>query len=137
MSIHFVGAIEGALFVHNGKTELFRLSEQALIDCSGKYGNAGCVGGNIFNAFEWVDKNEGIPTDETYGNYKAQEGICNVTHPDVVLKAPINGWSYVRSGDSDAMKFVLLNHGPISVRMHASLKSFLFYSQGVYFDPEW
>lgn len=35
------GAIEGALFLHNGGN-LVRVSQQALVDCSWGYGNNGC-----------------------------------------------------------------------------------------------
>lgn len=38
------GAIEGALFLHNGGN-LIRVSQQALVDCSWGYGNNGCDGG--------------------------------------------------------------------------------------------
>lgn len=131
-----VGAIEGALFLHNAKKELIRLSEQALIDCSWGYENDGCDGGWDFQAFEWVKKNRGIPTEESYGSYKAQEGLCHVKHSDVVLKAPITGWVNVTSGDSNAMKFALLKHGPISAAIHAP-DSLLYYSNGVFSYSKW
>lgn len=41
------GAIEGALFLHNGGN-LIRLSEQSLVDCSWGFGNDGCNGGQEF-----------------------------------------------------------------------------------------
>lgn len=131
-----VGAIEGALFLHSGKKKLIRLSEQALIDCSFGYENSGCDGGWDYQAFKWIKKNRGIPTDESYGSYKALEGLCHVKSPDVILEAPITGWVNVTSGDSNALKLALLKHGPISAAID-SPSSLLYYSHGVFTDTKW
>jgi len=44
------------------------------MDCSRKYGNAGCNGGLESNAFKYV-KDKGIIEDKDYG-YKAVDGSC-------------------------------------------------------------
>lgn len=133
-----VGAVEAALYIHNGMKEFVRLSEQALIDCAWSNGNDGCVGGFDSAAFEWIKDNGGIPTDESYGKYRAMEGICHANDSNVVLKAPISGWARVRSGDSNAMKLALVKHGPVSATMYAS-ERFLHYtnSDQLFFDPDW
>lgn len=99
----------------------------------------------------------GIPTDESYGGvflfyskktvvsnflhfysgYKGQDGYCHAHDPNITLVAPIKGWVNVTSGDQNAMKVALLQHGPISVAIDASQKTFSFYSNGVYYDPKW
>lgn len=153
------GAIEGGLFLHNGKRDLVSVSQQALIDCSWGYGNNGCDGGEDFRAYGWIKKIGGIPTDESYGGmfpfffhpvtikvdhtvmsfsgYKGQDGYCHAHDPNVTLVAPITGWVNVTSGDQNAMKVALLQHGPISVAIDASHKTFSFYSNGVYYEPKW
>ncbi|XP_055905890.1 digestive cysteine proteinase 1 [Eupeodes corollae] len=128
-----VGAIEGAFFLKNGGN-LVRLSQQALIDCSWEYGNNGCDGGEDFRAYQWMMKNGGIPTEEDYGSYLGQDGLC---HADSVPKvAKITGFVNVTSNDPNAFKIALINNGPLSVAIDAAHKSFSFYSHGVFYEPE-
>lgn len=126
-----IGAIEGAFFLNNGYN-LVRLSQQALIDCSWGYGNNGCDGGEDFRSYQWMMKMGGIPTEEQYGPYMGQDGYCHADN--VTLVAPITGYVNVTNNDINAMKIAMLKHGPISVAIDASHKTFSFYSHGVYYD---
>ncbi|KAL7020881.1 hypothetical protein ACKWTF_011664 [Chironomus riparius] len=128
-----VGAIEGAYFLNNGN-KLVRLSQQALIDCSWGYGNNGCDGGEDFRAYQWMMKVGGIPTEESYGNYLGQDGYCHINKADLV--APIKGWVNVTANDENAFKVALFKHGPLSIAIDASKRTFTFYSHGVYFDEK-
>jgi hypothetical protein len=63
-----------------------------------------------------------------------QDGYCHIDN--VTLTAKITGYVNVTSGDADALKVALVKHGPISVAIDASRKTFSFYSNGIYYDPE-
>ncbi|XP_043647752.1 digestive cysteine proteinase 1 [Drosophila teissieri] len=127
-----IGHLEGAFFLKNGGN-LVRLSQQALIDCSWAYGNNGCDGGEDFRVYQWMLQSGGVPTEEEYGPYLGQDGYCHVNN--VTLVAPITGFVNVTSNDPNAFKLALLKHGPLSVAIDASPKTFSFYSHGVYYEP--
>merc|ERR1712228_64090 len=69
-----IGSVESAYFIKNA--ELITLSEQQLLSCTAKYGNDGCDGGVIDNAFIYLEEDadgKGSIPDETYP-YKAEGG---------------------------------------------------------------
>ena len=66
------GSLEGVAQI-SGK-QSFSFSEQQLVDCSSKYGNEGCNGGLMNQAFDYVIAN-GIETEAMYP-YTARDGKC-------------------------------------------------------------
>ena len=126
------GAIEGAYFVKYNK--LVRFSPQNLVDCSWGFGNNGCDGGEDFRAYDWIIKHGGIATEETYGQYLMSNGFCHFDKSKA--GAVLNGYVNITEYDPVALKTALLNEGPISVAIDAGHKSMVFYSHGLYFEPD-
>ncbi|KAG9334717.1 hypothetical protein JZ751_007252 [Albula glossodonta] len=124
------GALEGQLMKTQGK--LVSLSPQNLVDCSFKYGNKGCNGGFMHEAFQYVKDNQGIDSDSAYP-YIGKEGPCKYSVAS--RAANCTGYRFVSEGDEGALKEALASVGPISVAIDATRPKFLFYRSGVYDDP--
>lgn len=122
------GALEGLYFLTVGqKQTLLSFSEQQLVDCSGSYGNQGCNGGLMNNAFQFVIKN-GIDTETQYP-YKAVQGTCQkMTATWTGLKSFFN---VQKKSSSQLVK--ALNQQPVSVAIHAD--TIINYTGGVYSNP--
>lgn len=124
-----VGALEGQLKKTTGV--LVSLSPQNLVDCSTKFGNHGCFGGFMSNAFQYVIDNQGIDSDTSYP-YVARRGQCK--YDPANRAANCSGYAFVPEGDELALKAAVADIGPISVAIDASRPKFGFYRRGVYRD---
>ncbi|KAJ9584365.1 hypothetical protein L9F63_021292, partial [Diploptera punctata] len=125
-----VGSLEGQHFRKTGN--LTSLSEQNLIDCSADYGNKGCYGGLMDYSFEYIKKNGGIDTEESYP-YEAQLGKCRYNHS--TIGATDTGYTDIKAGDEQMLKEAVATIGPISVVIDANADSFVFYESGIVCDP--
>ncbi|KAM5128992.1 cathepsin S [Mantella aurantiaca] len=123
-----VGALEGQLKLKTGK--LVSLSPQNLVDCSTKYGNHGCNGGFMTEAFQYVIDNQGIDSDDVYP-YHATDGQC-VYNPTGKAATCLK-YQEVTPGE-DNLKQTLATVGPVSVAIDARHPSFYLYKSGVYDD---
>jgi cathepsin L len=112
---------------------LVGLSEQQLVDCSGSYGNQGCDGGLMDDAFQYIIAIGGEDTESSYP-YTAEDGTCKFNKANV--NAILSAYTDVTSGSESALVTACGNNGPISVAIDASHSSFQFYTSGVYYEPE-
>jgi len=124
------GSTEGAFAIATGK--LISLSEQQLVDCSGSFGNQGCEGGLMDQAFEYIISVNGLTTESNYP-YTAMDGSCNSTAAAASV-VTIGAYTDVTSGSESAL-INAVAIGPVSVAIEADQACFQFYSSGILNDP--
>jgi KDEL-tailed cysteine endopeptidase len=118
-----IGAVESAHSIKYGR--LIEFSEQELVDCAkDRYGNFGCDGGLMVNAFHYMISN-GVCEEVDY-TYLAREDECR----DCNMRHHMRGCRMVDSRNETALKYAVANQ-PLSVAIDASSSSFQFYSSGV------
>ncbi|EFX88652.1 hypothetical protein DAPPUDRAFT_304724 [Daphnia pulex] len=109
---------------------LVTLSEENLIDCSQKYGNAGCNGGLALRSWNYV-KDVGLNTEEAYP-YQGEETMCEYSASN--YGGNVTTWAYAtRTNDEEAIKVVVAKYGPVAVSVDAS--NWDFYSSGIFSSP--
>jgi KDEL-tailed cysteine endopeptidase len=106
---------------------LLSFSEQQLVDCSASYGNQGCNGGLMDDAFFYVIDN-GITLESKYP-YKGVGGKCSYTAADEAFR--ISNCVDVTL-DKEAALLAAINQQPVSVAIEANHLSFQLYKSGVY-----
>jgi len=132
-SFSTTGSVEGA-HVLQYKKPLVSCSEQQLIDCSVSYGNQGCNGGLMTDAFKYIMASPGLDSEDAYPYLTRQESTCKAT-ADGPAVATIANYRSVQSGSESALESASGTVGPISVAIDASHSSFQFYNGGVYYEP--
>jgi len=124
------GSLEGQHF--RQAKSLTSLSEQNLVDCSGKYGNLGCRGGLMDYSFQYIRDNKGIDTEISYP-YEAIDNQCRFKAANV--GATDTGFVDIKRANETDLQNAIATVGPISVAIDASQSSFHFYGSGVYNEP--
>jgi C1A family cysteine protease len=123
-SFSTTGSLEGLHFIKNGT--LLSFSEQQLVDCSSSYGNEGCNGGLMDDAFQYVEA-EGIELESTYP-YTAMSGDCQYSASQTVFKN--TGYSDVKVNSPTQLK-AAVNKGPVSIAIEADQNVFQQYTSGI------
>jgi len=126
-SFSATGAMEGAWAIKNNDLE--SLSEQELVDCSGKYGNHACNGGLMDSAFEYVIENDGICSESQYP-YHASKGECDTSCKKVVT---MSSCVDVTPNNQVHLKEAV-SMGPVSIAIEADKRVFQMYTSGVLTD---
>jgi len=117
------GSTEGANFI--SKSELKSLSEQQLVDCSGSYGNQGCNGGLMDNAFKYyLGSGKGAALESSYP-YTGRDGSCKSFTPAV----SISSYKDVPAKNEDDLKTAVTQQ-PVSVAVDA--RKWQNYRSGVF-----
>ena len=126
-SFSAAGALEGLNAISNKKLE--SLSVQQMIDCAGDFGNQGCDGGLMTNAFKYTG-DFGIQLESAY-EYAGAVGDCQINEKKVVFKN--NGFEQVATSNFTALKIAVARQ-PISVGIEASSMTVQLFKGGVITD---
>ena len=123
-SFSTTGAVEGAYSIKHGN--LLSFSEQQLVDCSYSYGNHGCNGGLMQDAFTYIH-DKGITTESAYP-YTAvsSRSSCVAFTPETYVSGCINVIA------NELQLTYAVAQQPVSVSIEADAKSFQLYKSGVY-----
>jgi hypothetical protein len=120
------GGVEGVVQLRHG--HLTSLSEQELVDCGGSYGNAGCNGGLMDNAFKYVEA-KGLCTESAYP-YTAKDGTCKSTSCTASTDSKITSYKDVTHTENALGAAV--DGQPISIAIEADQSGFQLYKTGVF-----
>ena len=121
------GSLESAYAIKGEKIEV---SEQELVDCSGKYGNNGCDGGLMSNAFKYIMHNQ-ISTEKDYV-YTAEDGKCKAKK--YKTKYSLKGFASIDPVDVTGL-VAGIKIQPVSVAIEVQ-EDFMNYSSGIYTNDE-
>jgi len=126
------GALEGAWHIATGK--LVSLSEQQLVDCTKEFGEEGCDGGLMDNAFEYA-KEFSMCTEESYP-YLAKDGICKKARCTVgIPQGSVVGYKEVQHQSEQALMDAV-SQQPVSIAIEADKRPFQLYQGGILSGPE-
>ncbi|XP_078150063.1 senescence-specific cysteine protease SAG39-like [Carex rostrata] len=118
-----VAVIESIVKIKTG--QLMSLSEQEVLDCTGK---GSCQGGNMEEAYKFVIRNGGLTTESNYP-YTKKQGLCNSKRMSASA-ATISGYQMVQNSEAALLNAVA--NQPVSVALEGSGKDFQFYKGGLF-----
>ena len=118
------GALEGAFFLSTGN--LVSFSEQQLVDCDNT--DSGCNGGLMDYAFQFIQENDGLCSEEDYSYVGSEQDTCQDCTP--VNGSAVKGWTDVSRGEEALMEAVAQQ--PVSIAIEADKVGFQFYKSGIF-----
>lgn len=125
-AIAAIGAIEALYSLKYGKLDT--MSYQQVLDCSGAYGNEGCQGGFMDQAF-WYIQDNGLASSKTYPNKNINQ---NCTYTKSMKTTSITRCADVPTGSYIKLQSSVIQ-GPTTVAIDASeMKD---YKSGIYNKP--
>jgi C1A family cysteine protease len=127
-SFSATGALEGANFLKTGK--LVALSEQQFLDCDTV--DSACNGGLMDNAFDYVQKNGGVDSEDDY-KYLARQTIfdkCPKSKTDKHV-GTCSSHTDVPASDESQLQLAVAQQ-PVSVAIEADQPGFQMYKSGVF-----
>ena len=125
------GALEGAYFLKSGN--LVNLSQQYILSCD--TGGSGCSGGQMDQAFAWVQSQGGICAASDYPYTDANTHTASQCRQECT---PISGTAPTSKTDveqTEASLMAAVAKQPVSIAIEADQSSFQFYSGGVMTQP--
>jgi len=123
-----IASLEGAHALSAGKSYV-SLSEQQLVDCSTSFGNMGCNGGLMDQAFTYlINATKGDDTEVSYP-YRGVDATC--TYNAATIGSTIRSFVDIKANDEASLLQAVSTVGPVSVAIQAA-SDFMFYSSGVY-----
>jgi C1A family cysteine protease len=120
------GSMEGVIQIEYG--HLTSLSEQELVDCSTSYGNLGCNGGLMDNAFKYAEAN-GLCTEAAYP-YTGVMGTCKKSSCTASANTKLT--SYTDVTHTENALGAATDIEPVSVAIEADQAGFQLYQSGVF-----
>lgn len=118
-----VAAVEGTYAIKNDK--LVKFSDQQVIDCSEDYGNEGCGGGFMDQAF-WYMIDQGLAGNKTYP-YVGSKQNCKYSQSQKIVR--VGKCAKVPSGVHDKLISAIVQQ-PVSVAVAS--EQFMLYDRGIY-----
>jgi C1A family cysteine protease len=122
------GALESAHFIRS--KQQVDVSEQNIVDCTyqGAYGNNGCGGGWMWNAYKYIKDKNGINCQADY-RYEGRVGSCRHNHGRKAMS--VTGHVIINKGDENAIKEAVCKNGAVSIAYNAGTQAHSSYNGGI------
>lgn len=112
---------------------ILNVSEQDIVDCTDEYGNAGCGGGWMHTAFQWLHDHNGYVAEENYP-YKAMPEICK--HNATAKIGPVIEFVRIAAGNESDILHAVATVGTVSTAFNAGNPQYVHYSSGIIDMPD-